>query len=357
MAKFSLKDLLYVQKNETDAIAAPEPERFEVRDIPIDKIKPSPKNEYLKTNIEELAASIEQLGLMHNLVVRELPGGAYEIISGERRYRACRLLYESGNADYATIPCKVDASVALIDELKLFHANATARVLTDYEKTVQAERIRAILRELKDSGYPLKGRIREIVAGMLDVSPAQVGRMESIAKNLSDDFKRELEHENIGITDAYELSTMPGGEQAAAHERYKETGALDKPEPRARAVKAIEPAPAPPDNTAEIMALTNHDKRVAFLGTWETWPVWGKSEPLGLTVYKYDMPDGSRISAAHYGHLRAYHGYKSVRYNWLNAGSGFSPLTYTENQIADSIKDARAKIAAREADAKKTKEE
>lgn len=242
MAKFTMADLLNSQSKKMEERPA-----FEIRHIPIDKLKPSKKNQYGIRGIEELAANIEILGLLHNLDVKEADeAGYYEIISGERRYQACKLLYESGNQEFKTLPCKVEALTEnkAISELKLLYANAAARELTDYEKTYQAGRIKEILQALKKDGYKFQGRMREIVADMLDVSPAQMGRMESINKNLSPEFKEEFKAGNIGITTAYELSGQSEAEQAATLEAYKAEGAeaLKKPKPP----KVTPPAAAQP---------------------------------------------------------------------------------------------------------------
>lgn len=242
MAKFTMVDLLNSQSKKMEERPA-----FEIRHIPIDKLKPSKKNQYGIRGIEELAANIEMLGLLHNLDVKEADeAGYYEIISGERRYQACKLLYESGNQEFKTLPCKVEALTEnkAISELKLLYANAAARELTDYEKTYQAGRIKEILQALKKDGYKFQGRMREIVADMLDVSPAQMGRMESINKNLSPEFKEEFKAGNIGITTAYELSGQSEAEQAATLEAYKAEGAeaLKKPKPP----KVTPPAAAQP---------------------------------------------------------------------------------------------------------------
>lgn len=245
MSKFSMADLLNSQSKKPTAQARP---AFEIRHIPIEKLKPSEKNIYGMRGIEELAANIEMLGLLHNLDVKEADtAGYYEIISGERRYQACKLLYEGGNQDFATIPCKVEAPTEdkALEELKLLYANAAARELTDYEKTYQAGRIKELLQDLKKDGYKFKGRMREIVADMLEVSPAQMGRMESINKNLSAEFAEEFKAGKIGITTAYELSGQSKEQQAAALAAYREEGAeaLKKPKPQKPKPQA---APQPP---------------------------------------------------------------------------------------------------------------
>jgi ParB/RepB/Spo0J family partition protein len=77
--------------------------------IPLDRVLPNPK-QVRKTfrRIDELARSIEQYGLLHNLVV--LPHaepGYYQIVAGERRYRALTLLSKEGRLPSTEISCLV----------------------------------------------------------------------------------------------------------------------------------------------------------------------------------------------------------------------------------------------------------
>jgi len=221
-----MSDILSTQsKKEQTAVGS----SFTIRGIPIERIMTSPDNQYGIRDIEELAASIEAMGLLHNLVVKEAnEDGYYELVSGERRYHACKLLYEGGNEAYATVPCKVETNNSTTEaELKLLYANATARVLTDYEKTIQAVRIKELLLTMKAEGYVFKGRMREIVARMLDVSSAQIGRMESISKKLSPELTEAFKSGKIGITTAYELSTLHPDAQAGVLRRYQETGTFE----------------------------------------------------------------------------------------------------------------------------------
>lgn len=62
--------------------------------IPIDMIEPNPFQPRLsfdKEALEELADSIRTFGLIQPVTVRRKANGKYQIISGERRYRACRI--------------------------------------------------------------------------------------------------------------------------------------------------------------------------------------------------------------------------------------------------------------------------
>lgn len=65
-----------------------------VKAIPIDKIVRNPfqpRREFEEKEIGELAQSIENYGIIQPIIVRE-QGAGYQIIAGERRYRACQML-------------------------------------------------------------------------------------------------------------------------------------------------------------------------------------------------------------------------------------------------------------------------
>ncbi len=77
-----IKRVIEEQTNESSAIA----------EIPIDKIIPNPnqpRRTFDPESLQELGQSIERLGLIQPITVRK-EGDAYQIISGERRYRAAK---------------------------------------------------------------------------------------------------------------------------------------------------------------------------------------------------------------------------------------------------------------------------
>ena len=62
--------------------------------VPIEKIKPNPdqpRRDFTQDQLEELAASIKEKGVIQPLIVRELSTGDYEIVAGERRWRASQM--------------------------------------------------------------------------------------------------------------------------------------------------------------------------------------------------------------------------------------------------------------------------
>ncbi|MEH6639853.1 MAG: ParB/RepB/Spo0J family partition protein [Porticoccaceae bacterium] len=69
-----------------------------------------PRREFDPETLEELAESIKKQGLMQPVVVRELGPERYEIIAGERRWRACQL---AGLAEISVVIKQVDDQTAL----------------------------------------------------------------------------------------------------------------------------------------------------------------------------------------------------------------------------------------------------
>ena len=62
--------------------------------LPIEKVEPrtdQPRSVFDETALQELADSIEQFGMIQPITVRKLDSGYYQIIAGERRWRAARL--------------------------------------------------------------------------------------------------------------------------------------------------------------------------------------------------------------------------------------------------------------------------
>jgi ParB family chromosome partitioning protein len=62
--------------------------------VPIEKIKPNPdqpRRDFTQTQLEELASSVKEKGVIQPLIVRELESGDFEIVAGERRWRASQM--------------------------------------------------------------------------------------------------------------------------------------------------------------------------------------------------------------------------------------------------------------------------
>ena len=73
-------------------------EKFEridaVNEIGIDRIETNPfqpRSNFGEEGLQELASSIKELGIIQPITVRLLESGSYQLITGERRYRACKI--------------------------------------------------------------------------------------------------------------------------------------------------------------------------------------------------------------------------------------------------------------------------
>ena len=65
-----------------------------MRHVPLDRIRPTslqPRKDFPAESLQELADSIREQGIVQPLIVRE-ESGQFELIAGERRWRAAQLL-------------------------------------------------------------------------------------------------------------------------------------------------------------------------------------------------------------------------------------------------------------------------
>lgn len=63
-------------------------------EIPLNQIEPNPnqpRREFDEESMRELTASIKEIGIVQPITLRQTPGGKYQIIAGERRWRAAQL--------------------------------------------------------------------------------------------------------------------------------------------------------------------------------------------------------------------------------------------------------------------------
>ena len=208
---------------------ASERPKYEAVRLPISKLYPDPANKkiYSVDSIEELADSIELAGgVLHNLVVREPDkDGRYQIISGERRWTACKYLVEHGHEQYREVGCLIEH---VHDEdtlqLMLVLANSTARQLTDAEKMRQAEALTAVLTRMRKEGK-VQGRVRDLVGKMLKTTSGQLARYHAIQANLQGGLRDRFERGEVGISVAYEASKLDKAGQDAI-DKQAEQGAV-----------------------------------------------------------------------------------------------------------------------------------
>ena len=166
-------------------------------DIPVDLLRPGPyqpRSVMDPDRLAELANSIEKQGVVQPIVVRPVGTGEYEIIAGERRWRAAQL------AELSTIPAvvrdvpdEVTVAIALIENIQrenlnpLEESTAFKRLIDEFEMTHQqvAETIgrsRAAvsnLLRLQDLQKPVKD--------MIDARELEMGHARALLSLSGDD--------------------------------------------------------------------------------------------------------------------------------------------------------------------------
>jgi ParB family chromosome partitioning protein len=128
-------------------IQEPGEQKEELRQIPVDLLQRGryqPRTHMDKAALEELAASIKAQGVLQPIVVRPLPDGRYEIIAGERRWRAAQLAgLDSVPAVVRRIPDEAAIAIALIENIQrenlnpIEEASALQRLLDEFGMTHQ----------------------------------------------------------------------------------------------------------------------------------------------------------------------------------------------------------------------------
>ncbi len=209
--------------------------KFRTKDLSIFKIYTNDNNFYPQEGIEQKAGEILALGLLENLVVKYEPveaGGEYKLISGERRWRALCLLVEKGYKEFEFVTCNIVAPTTSQEErIALIIANSHRT--KDMETMIREEQeLKETLEDMKTNGIELKGynlqsgRLRDVIAELLNVSKTKVAQIEAVNNNLIPEFKEELSKNRLTFSAAYELSGMSSDEQREALAILAETGEL-----------------------------------------------------------------------------------------------------------------------------------
>ena len=95
-------------------------------------------------------------------------------------------------------------------ELSLIVGNAFTRKLTPYEEAEQVRRLKeALIKARDEDGLEIEGKLRDVIAEMLNTSGTQIARMEAINNNLVEEAKEQFKEGNLSTTSAYETSKLP----------------------------------------------------------------------------------------------------------------------------------------------------
>lgn len=211
-----------------------------IRMIDIDDIISNGDNFYEMSDIDLLADDIEREGLRHNLVVVK-NGGRYQVKSGHRRLAAIRQLVEQKRSNITKIPCYVDGDKSQAEEkFDLIMLNATQRKYSDADVLHEYEETERTLRALEAEGKPLKGRIRDNIASILKVSPAQVGKIENIKRNAIPEVEQAVKRGVMSISTANEVAKLSDEKQ---QEIIKENPKVSHKEVKAAHKQEKQPEP------------------------------------------------------------------------------------------------------------------
>ncbi len=160
--------------------AASEPMPGEVlRKLPIDQLQPGkyqPRRDMDEAKLEELSESIKAQGVIQPILVRQIEGDRYEIVAGERRWRASRL---AGLDEVPVVVRELDdrtvIAMALIENIQredlnpLEEAEALQRLISEFSLT-HAEAAQAV------------GRSRASVSNLLRLIDLPIGDPRAAGK-------------------------------------------------------------------------------------------------------------------------------------------------------------------------------
>ena len=217
------------------AAAVPASDEGELRQVPVELIqrgKYQPRRDIEPESLRELADSIRAQGLMQPIVIRPLAGERFELIAGERRWRAAQL------AGLGEIPALV-RDVA--DEAAIAMAlieNIQREDLNPIEEAVALQRLQEEFELTQQEVAEAVGKSRSTIANLLRLM------------TLEGEVRTLLEHGDIDMGHARSLLALAGQEQthtarevAARGLSVRQTEALV----RRRLAAAEQPAPPPPD--------------------------------------------------------------------------------------------------------------
>ena len=215
------------QPNVSEQDVIVQPTSSELQKLPIEFLhsgKYQPRKDMSEEALEELASSIRSQGIIQPIVVRPVAENSYEIIAGERRWRAAQI------AKLDVVPCIIKdvadeaaVAIALIENIQREDLNAMEeavalhRLLTEFELTHQ---------QVADA----VGKSRTTVTNLLRLN------------NLNDDVKILLEHGDIEMGHARCLLALEGEAQSDAA-RLAVAKALTVRETEKLVRSIIEPAP------------------------------------------------------------------------------------------------------------------
>jgi ParB family chromosome partitioning protein len=193
--------------------------RDELHKLPLDVIRPGryqPRTVFDEDKLAELADSIRAQGVVQPIVVRPVGEGEYELIAGERRWRAAQIAgIDNIPSVVRDVSDEVSVAIALIENIQredlnpLEEATALRRLIDDFEMTHQQAadavgRSRAAVSNLL--------RLLELmqeVKDMIDMRLIEMGHARALL-SLDDDLQvqaaREVVHKRLSVRQTENLA-------------------------------------------------------------------------------------------------------------------------------------------------------
>jgi len=208
--RVAICDKIDVPENKTKVKQSKE-KKMEVKQIPLGDIVPSPMNPrktFDETALKELADNIKNQGLLQPITVR-LQGDKYEIVCGERRYRACSL-NEAEN-----IPCIVKE---MTDE-EAFDAMIT--------ENLQRKDVDPMEEAFAFSQLVAQGKTTEEIALRFGKSKRFVQERIKLGKLLPE-LKQKVTDGDMAVGAAFIICKLTEDEQRSFYDRYKDDTEIEK---------------------------------------------------------------------------------------------------------------------------------
>ena len=214
---FNFMDLLNAQ---TKAEGVEETKDYEEIYLSPYEVKDAQENTHQKLEgIEELADNFLTVGQEQPTVLARV-NGEFRIIDGHRRNAANIFNLERGYKEYKKIKYRYKDMSEAMYELRLLAGNGYTQELTAYEKVRLVERTKAaLIRAKEEDGLEIQGKMRDLIAAMVQESGTNVARMENINNNATQAVKEQLKEGNLGLTAAYEAAKLEPEEQDDIAER------------------------------------------------------------------------------------------------------------------------------------------
>ena len=173
----------------------------QLRDLPIDLVqrgKYQPRRDMDPQALEELAQSIKAQGVMQPIVVRPIAGDRYEIIAGERRWRATQQAgLDSIPAVIRDVPDEAAIAMALIE-------NIQREDLNPIEEAIALQRLQQEFELTQQQVADAVGKSRVTITNLLRLM------------SLHDEVKLLLERGDIEMGHARALLGLPAEQQIDA---------------------------------------------------------------------------------------------------------------------------------------------